>query len=297
MTRFWKSAKTTGFVALAALAAACGGMDEARVTHVANDSVAHAALRVDAASTCDLGGTWLFDLAIPVKWDASDALRAGDGTVHLRAVSERKVAGTLVLDGLTLCAAELPTTTRQQGSTVQTVFSSATFQQGPATITPTLSTFRSHDVGARFRMQPFALQYGAVIPNPTMAPWPKDIDTYAIDMENDGHPGVTIGVTSPGHSSQRDPITQLFVALRVVLRTASGQLDSCTHQRGLGVVASLGDQLAVNVSVMGCAKRSGALCTAREHARAAAWVPTYLNNGNAKLQAMVVPEGSVCYAN
>ena len=243
-----------------------------------------------ASVACDLGGPWLLELSIPVRWEANAQVSAGSGRVRLRATSLRKAAGNLLIDGLTPCAIALPTSERKSGARVRTKFSSKAFAKGAHTITPALTSIRSSEPGARFRMQPFALQYGAIIPNPTMAPWPEDIADNAVDVDNDGHPGVTVKVATTEQAMVRDPVAQLYVAWRVVMRTAGGRLETCDQLKGLGAVPSLGQRLAVNTSVMGCAKRSGANCSPAEVEMASAWLPTYLKNGNATIGMTRVAE-------
>ena len=245
-----------------------------------------------SGSGCDLAGPWLLELSIPVRWEANAQIVAGAGQVRLRATSQRKAAGNLLIDGLIPCAMALPSTARKSGAKVRTEFSEETFAQGAQTITPAITSIRSNQPGARFRMQPFALQYGAIVANPTMAPWPEDIAGNAVDVDSDGHPGVTMRIATTEQEMVRDPVSRLYVAWRVVLRTAGGRLESCETFKGLGAVPSLGQQLAVNLSVMGCAKRSGAQCSPAEVEMAANWLPPYLKDGNASVSMTRTQEGA-----
>ncbi len=277
---------------MGSLLVCCGAWPDAPLGEIAAEEVPSVATSqlLDALPTstpdaplsgCDLAGPWLLELSIPVRWEANAQIVAGTGRVRLRATSQRKAAGNLLIDGLTPCAMALPSTERKSGAHVRTKFSEKAFAQGAHTITPAITSIRSNLPGARFRMQPFALQYGAIVANPTMAPWPEDITGNAVDVDSDGHPGVTMRIATTEQGMVRDPVSQLYVAWRVVLRTAGGKIESCDGLQGLGAVPSLGQQLAVNLSVMGCAKRSGTQCSAAEAEMAANWLPPYLKDGNA----------------
>lgn len=239
---------------------------------------------------CDFGGPWVLELGIPVRWEANAQVAAGAGKVRLRATSLRKVAGNLLIDGLTPCAIALPTTERKSGARVRTKFSMKAFAEGAHTITPALTSIRASEPGARFGMQPFALQYGAIIANATMAPWPEDVAGNAVDVDGDGHPGVTVKVATTEQAMAQDPVAHLYMAWRVVISTAGGRLETCDAFKGQGVVPSLGQQMAVNVSVLGCSKRSGANCSPAEVEMASAWLPTYQHDGHASMRMTRVAE-------
>jgi hypothetical protein len=194
-------------------------------------------------------------------------LASGTGQIKQWIKGIRTQTGTTTSDATVVCGVDLPDfqeTALVGGETYGVRFPPTLFDNDAgAPVLPTFTvgaTLGGLTPGSSFNTTEAAALLGLSLSNPTMDAWPSTITTQ-VDMDHDGHPGVTIDVAQgspysnvptglPGFPSP-PRANKLYVAIRQVT-IVNGNVDDCDHMSGTVSIPQISSKYAIDSHVIGC---------------------------------------------
>jgi hypothetical protein len=223
-----------------------------------------------AATTCDFDGTWGSRLVVDVSWTPQGVtgiiISPGSGTITQWLLSTRTQNGSGVTERAVVCGINLPDFqgTAIAGSEVYGVrFPDTLFDNAYIPAFTVSASFSGKAPGSTYTTSAAAVLLGLTLSNPTSAPWPATITTE-VDMDQDGHPGVTADTLNDGgyayppvdlfRSNRAD---ELYLAIRQVTQLSATATD-CDHLTGTVSIPSITDpstgtsKAAIDSHVIGC---------------------------------------------
>jgi hypothetical protein len=225
----------------------------------------------EGSGSCDFNGTWGSRLTIDVSWQPqglnSIILASGTGQIKQWIRGIRTQTGTSTSDATVVCGVNLPDfqeTALVGGETYGVRFPPSLFDTSAgAAVLPTFTvgaTLGGLSPGSTFNTTEAAALLGLSLTNPLTDAWPSTVTTL-VDMDHDGHPGVTIDVAQgspysnvptgfPGFPSP-PRADKLYVAIRQVT-IVSGNVDDCDHMSGTVSIPQISSKYAIDSHVVGC---------------------------------------------
>jgi hypothetical protein len=237
---------------------------------------------------CDFDGTWGSRITIDVSWTPQGltGIILAPGTGQIRQwIRGRRIQGgagrTALSDTSVVCSIELPDfkeTTIAGGETYGVSFPDTLFDNGylpTFIVNGALNGASPLSPGGTYSTTTTAALLGLTMANPTTDPWPATIVT-AIDMDQDGKPGVTVGASQgpgyseipteiPGAFQQPARATAVYLAIRQVT-VVTATVTDCDHMVGTVEIPQIqtspgNSKYAIDSHVLGCALADGGDCT------------------------------------
>jgi hypothetical protein len=273
-------------------------VDDAAATTVDVAAPNEAAFQPDAGTAdamfpgdagCDFNGTWATRITIGVTWQPQGLtnliLQPGSGTI-MQWVKGVRVqspdAPRSLMDDSVVCGIALPdfqATALGLNEVYGVRFPDTLFDDQyvpPFTVSGALD-----EQMTKYSTTQTAVLLGLTMNSPTTDPWPATVPT-AVDMDNDGNPGVTIGVAhgplaTPTISASSysyipteilipPPIipapgaSSLYVAIRQITVT-TGTVQDCNTITGTVSIPVIESKPAIDSHILGCALVDGGHCT------------------------------------
>ncbi len=275
---------------------------------------------------CDFNGTWATRITIDVTWQpqglTSVILQPGSGTITqwVKGVRVQSPAAPLsLMDNSVVCGVILPdfqATALGLNEVYGVRFPDTLFDDQyvpPFTISGALN-----EQMTTYSTTSTAVLLGLTMANPTTDPWPSTVPaTAAVDMDNDGNPGVTVGVaqgplakptiTASSYSYIPTAVppapllpvpraSSLYVAIRQITVT-SGIVADCNTITGSVSIPVIANKAAIDSHIVGCALTDGGPCTTGASSQAS-FVdnsqPVFTPSGNTTFKSIRVPTGATC---
>lgn len=277
---------------------------------------------------CDFNGTWATRITIDVTWQpqglTSAILQPGSGTITqwVKGVRVQSPAAPLsLMDNSVVCGVLLPdfqATALGLNEVYGVRFPDTLFDDQyvpPFTISGALD-----EQMTTYSTTPTAVLLGLTMANPTTDPWPSTITPAAlVDMDQDGNPGVTVGVaegplamptiTASSYSYVPTAVpppllpvpraSSLYVAIRQITVT-TGRVADCNTITGTVSIPVIASKPAIDSHVVGCALTDGGPCSTTGASSQASFVDnsqpifTPAANGNTTFKSIRMPTGATC---
>ncbi len=287
----------------------------------ADAAMGDATLRADGG--CDFNGTWATRITIDVTWQpqglTSVILQPGSGTITqwVKGVrAQSPAAPRSLLDDSVVCGISLPdfqATALGLNEVYGVRFPDTLFDDQyvpPFTVSGALN-----EAMTTYSTTSTAVLLGLTMDNPTTDPWPSPV-TREVDMDNDGNPGVTVGVaqgplamptvTASSYSLIPTEIpppllpvaaaSSLYVAIRQVTVT-SGTVVDCNTITGTVSIPLIASKPAIDSHILGCALADGGSCSTGASSQTS-FVdnsePIFTPSGTTTFQSIRVPTGASC---
>jgi hypothetical protein len=226
-------------------------------------------------TACNFTGTWAIRFEIPVQWPASVAVEAGSGTVYQWAKVERQHRGTQLHDVVSVCGTRVPDSRAREEFNRELYgidFPDSLFDGGRLPTTKLVTTLTGQGPGDAFTMGGIAVSLGLDMPQAATAVWPgRARDLRTLDTDGDGHPGITLWArllppysAPPVNVFRTKHAAKFYVALRNVVQSGSGKIDSCDAMSGTAVIPVIGNKAALNSHIVGCQRTDGRACSLSE---------------------------------
>ncbi|HEX3697615.1 MAG TPA: hypothetical protein VH374_19745 [Polyangia bacterium] len=207
-------------------------------------------------------------IVINLSWDGSLGAAAGSGDFHLWTLATMTANGPALTGNIQVCGNTLPPLPLAAligGGTVQLEISQTAWDVPSAPKFPTSGTLADWTTGAAITTMPTIALVGLTLPDPASA-WPASYTMVnAVDVDQDGNPGIT-ATPKTGAGFVQTPVAlpllgvgaradKLYLASRTGV-ALSGTLTSCTEQAGNATITFFDSH------VVGCHVNGGAACTA-----------------------------------
>jgi hypothetical protein len=272
---------------------------------------------------CDFNGTWATRITIDVTWQpqglTSAILQSGSGTITQWVKGVRvqsPAAPRSLLDDSVVCGIILPdfqATPLGLNEVYGVRFPDTLFDDRyvpPFNVSGALNAQMT-----TYSTTSTAVLLGLSMANPTTDPWPSTVTT-AVDMDNDGNPGVTVAVaqgelanpTITASSYSYVPVqvpppllpvpsaSSLYVAIRQVTVT-SGTIMDCNTISGTVSIPLIDSKPAIDSHILGCALVDGGQCTTGSSSQTS-FVdnsePVFTPSGTTTFASVRVPTGATC---
>jgi hypothetical protein len=272
---------------------------------------------------CDFNGTWATRITVDVSWTPqgvmSLVLAKGQGTITqwVKGVRTQAPNAPLALsDDSVVCGIALPdfqATGIGLNANYGVRFPDSLFDNAyipPFTVNGALTPLNAG--GYVYSTTPTAVLLGLTMTNPTTDPWPTTVTT-SDDMDEDGHPGVTVGVATGATVSPMGTVTaysdiptdipppfqpidfanSLYLAIRQVT-IASGAVKDCNTISGTVSIPTIGSKAAIDSHILGCALVDGGQCTSTPAAFVDNSEPIFAPTGTTTFQSIRVDAGASC---
>jgi hypothetical protein len=207
-------------------------------------------------------------IVINLSWDGTLGASAGSGDFHLWTLATMAASGPALTGNIQVCGNTLPPLPLAAligGGTVQLEIPQSAWDVPSAPKFPTSGMLADWTTGAAITTTRTIALVGLTMPDPAAA-WPVSYTMVnAIDVDQDGNPGISATPkTGPGFVQTPVALPLLGVGARadklyLASRTGvalNGTLTSCTEQAGNAAVTFFDSH------VVGCHVTGGAACTA-----------------------------------
>jgi hypothetical protein len=251
-------------------------------------------------TTCDLSGTWAAKVTIPVTWPTSANIASGSGTMGFWLLVNGTQSGNTIPVTMVPCEVTIPdfSSTPAAGSELYEVaFPTSLFDHTPSFLPTTSSTVTlgGSSPGSAYTVPSAAFLLGLSMTTPTTDPWPSTPETVTqVDMDQDGHPGVTSAFKTGGGYSLGSVnglgtvrADKPYLALRIVV-SLSATLSGCTGVSGSATVTHV-DTHTIGCDITG----GGGACTQTQSDFADTNKPT-LVPGSAAVSLVKIVNAGTC---
>lgn len=263
---------------------------------------------------CSFTGTWATFVRVPVTWPGAPfVLNAGQGEVKQWTISHRVQDSLLNLhETVIACSIFLPDLTGSVLTSNQKFgirFPDELFDKGKAPPYPFKTTVTLVGNVPQWTTEPVATLTGLSLPNPASDPWPSPaVPADFRDDDMDGSPGATVLPVDPSVDATYNwPPVGLPTAfgqdyprakrISIIARSVAklhGTVQSCDELQGAADIVVIGNQPAINSTVIGCVKTDGQTCSSSEASFVDQIRPQFAPSGPGTLISVRLPPNATC---